>query len=398
MFWYSSSREDRYSGNTLRNVPDFCSLSTLGFLEVNDVLLLHLSTLSIWYSTTTADKHNSISSGFPYPLPILLIPANIYLIFRLILSLLLSRALGNKNEYLKKHNHKAAPPFSSVADDPLVPWLFPSLPEIDLPITFIPPNVTPCGPIIMDFPAVEDIDVDLAQWLSLRPTVVVNLGSLFQYDERSASSMLGAIELLLEEVAGVQVLWKMTALQDGEAGVTEMRKRLQGERRVRVEQWISANMGAVLAHETVIAAVHHGGASSYHEAIRFVTTFALPHLPPSERYPVLHSVLVLFRIAISCIKSSLTPPHSAGIPQILLPMWVDLYDFTTRVEYLGIGLWGSRKSAPGWDARELGDAMVKVVQDSEISRAMRRKAEELSRICRKQEGRKVAAKKIIEML
>ena len=79
-------------------------------------------------------------------------------------------------------------------------------------------------------------------------------------------------------------------------------------------------------------------------------------------------------------------------------MWVDLYDFTTRVEYLGIGLWGSKHSAPGWDARELGDTMVEVVQDSEVSRRMRKRAKELSKICRKEEGRKVAARKIIEML
>jgi hypothetical protein len=79
-------------------------------------------------------------------------------------------------------------------------------------------------------------------------------------------------------------------------------------------------------------------------------------------------------------------------------MWIDLYDFTTRVEYLGIGLWGSRKSAPGWDATELGEAITKVVQDNEVSRAMRTKARELSKLCRKEEGRKVAARKIYEAM
>lgn len=53
-------------------------------------------------------------------------------------------------------------------------------------------------------------------------------------------------------------------------------------------------MAAVLASETVIAAVHHGGASSYHEAIRFVATFTLPNSSLS----LLHSALVSFRIAI----------------------------------------------------------------------------------------------------
>jgi hypothetical protein len=79
-------------------------------------------------------------------------------------------------------------------------------------------------------------------------------------------------------------------------------------------------------------------------------------------------------------------------------MWVDLYDFATKVEYLGIGLWGSKKSAPGWDATELGGAMVQLVQDSEESRLMRSKAKELGELCRKEPGRKVAARKIYELL
>ena len=79
-------------------------------------------------------------------------------------------------------------------------------------------------------------------------------------------------------------------------------------------------------------------------------------------------------------------------------MWVDLYDFATRVEYLGIGLWGSRVAAPSWDANELGSAMVKVVQDNEMSRQMRVRAEELGKICRRQVGREIAANKIYEMM
>jgi predicted GTPase len=79
-------------------------------------------------------------------------------------------------------------------------------------------------------------------------------------------------------------------------------------------------------------------------------------------------------------------------------MWVDLYDFATRVEYLGVGLWPSKTSAPGWDATALGVAMVKVVEDNETSRAMRRIANELRETCQKNQGRRVAARKILEMI
>ena len=217
---------------------------------------------------------NSISSGFPYPLPLHLIPLNIYLIFRLIISLMSSKPLSTKTAYLKQHNHKAAPPFAGVSDDPDVTWFFPSLPEIDLPLACVPKNAIACGPIIMKFEAVADIDAELSKWLARSPTVVINLGSLYRFDKRSAEGMIGAIEILLQNVDGVQVLWKMSAVSNGDYWVKEMRMKFGGEQgRVRIEEWISAEMGAVLASETVLLAVHHGGASSYYEAIRSVTYF-----------------------------------------------------------------------------------------------------------------------------
>jgi hypothetical protein len=192
------------------------------------------------------------------------------------------KPLSIKSAYLKRHNHKAAPLYSTPADDPTVPWFFPSLPEIDLPLTFIPKNVTPCGPIIRNFAAVIDTDAELARWLARKPTVVINLGSLYRFDERSADSMLGAIEFLLERVGNVQVLWKLRPLRDGDHWVGEMRMRLGGDGgRVKVVDWVSAEPAAVLASKDVILAVHHGGASSYHEAIRFVISFLLLCFPLS---------------------------------------------------------------------------------------------------------------------
>ena len=42
--------------------------------------------------------------------------------------------------------------------------------------------------------------------------------------------------------------------------------------------------------------------------------------------------------------SSLPTKHRAGVAQIVLPIWYDTFDFATRVEYLGIGLWGSHRA------------------------------------------------------
>jgi UDP:flavonoid glycosyltransferase YjiC (YdhE family) len=87
--------------------------------------------------------------------------------------------------------------------------------------------------------------------------------------------------------------------------------------------------------------------------------------------------------------------HSAGVPQIVLPVWIDTYDFATRVEYLQIGVWGSRNAAPRVEAEELGIALVKVI-DSDSSAAMAAKAKAIAPT--KREGREVATEKIIELL
>jgi hypothetical protein len=289
---------------------------------------------------------------------------------------------------MKKNGHNPAIPFTAPADDDTVTWLVPSLPEIDLPLAFIPKNAIPCGPIIMEFAPVADIDAELASWLARRPTVLINLGTLYKFDEGAAKRMLVAIEHLLEKIKDVQVLWKLSAEREEDAWVGEMRKLARDDGRLRIEKWISAEIAAVLASDTVVLAVHHGGASSYHEAIWSVFYSSFSSAPVFSRpFFFLNLLMVL-------LKSL----YSAGKPQIILPMWVDLYDFATRVEYLGIGLWPTKASAPSWNATELGAAMVRIVEDSEESRAMRRRAEELKELCRKNQGRKVAAKRILEMM
>lgn len=89
--------------------------------------------------------------------------------------------------------------------------------------------------------------------------------------------------------------------------------------------------------------------------------------------------------------------NSAGVPQIVLPVWIDTYDFSTRVEYLGIGVWGSRTAAPRVDAEELSKAFIRVLASEETS-GMQEKAKALAAPFAKSEGRAVACEKIIELM
>jgi len=89
---------------------------------------------------------------------------------------------------------------------------------------------------------------------------------------------------------------------------------------------------------------------------------------------------------------------SVCIPQVVLPCWMDTFDFANRVEYLGIGVYGSRNSSPPVEAEELSRALMRVMGDGKEAAAMRTKAMEFAEITGKVGGRVRACEKIIEIL
>ncbi len=89
---------------------------------------------------------------------------------------------------------------------------------------------------------------------------------------------------------------------------------------------------------------------------------------------------------------------SAGVPQIILPCWLDTLDFANRVEWLGVGVWGSRTAAPSVEAEELSKALLKVLGPSTEASRMKEKARELATTSARPGGRKKACEKLIEIL
>lgn len=101
----------------------------------------------------------------------------------------------------------------------------------------------------------------------------------------------------------------------------------------------------------------------------------------------------------------------AGVPQVVLAMWYDTFDYATRVEYLGIGTYGNRDIgynckvdnenyvAPNLvDGEEFGAALLKTVGkkkgDADV---MKKRAAELGEVCRKSGGRVESAKIITDL-
>lgn len=103
--------------------------------------------------------------------------------------------------------------------------------------------------------------------------------------------------------------------------------------------------------------------------------------------------------------------YRAGVPQVVLAMWYDTFDYATRVEYLGIGVYGNRHKghscvidnenyvAPNLiDGEEFGAALLKTIgREKGDADAMRQKTKQLGEVCRKSGGRIESARIITDL-
>lgn len=86
-------------------------------------------------------------------------------------------------------------------------------------------------------------------------------------------------------------------------------------------------------------------------------------------------------------------PFSCGIPQIILPQWYDLYDYATRAEYLGIGIYANKLVAPSVDAAEFGAALIMVLKPGS---SYTLKAQALGKVCKEKcGGRDMGARRLL---
>ncbi|KAF5319763.1 hypothetical protein D9758_018848 [Tetrapyrgos nigripes] len=290
-------------------------------------------------------KYPALSSGFPYPVPLTLIPANIYLNIRMIIKVVTS-PIAKSYDKIRKDSHGLA---KTVIDQfaPDIPYIFPALPQTEFPGFHFPTNINLCGPILLPSTPLESFDSDTLQWLN-NPglkTILVNLGSHVISNADHIRELGGGLRILLSKFSDVQILWKIIADGEVQAALTEV---VDGYR-MKVVDWLQVDPHSILYHPDVICSVHHGGANSFFEAV------------------------------------------SAGVPQVILPVWYDTYDYARRVECLGIGVYGSANSAPRADAQEFGRALIKVVGEASFTQ----KARGLAESCSSEAGRKLAVNTIM---
>lgn len=293
---------------------------------------------------------SSLSSGFPVPLPLSYVFTNIYLIYQLVkLSYFSPRVQG----LIKARSDRGIPGKMTVGYnqcDPEVLHLIPALPQTDWPFSVIPRNVVGCGPILPASKPLVEIDPELARWLAARPTVVINMGSHVTYDAGQANEVMSAIEQSVNRHPDIQILWKCRKTVQSEPNIADAPL----DSRIRLVSWLPATPAACLtSSKSVLAYVHHGGSNSFHESV------------------------------------------AAGVPQVICPVWIDTYEFATRVEMLGIGVRGNETAAPYVRAEELARALERMVGDSAETIEMREKAKRLaSEVGCVDTGRKAAADQI----
>jgi UDP:flavonoid glycosyltransferase YjiC (YdhE family) len=99
----------------------------------------------------------------------------------------------------------------------------------------------------------------------------------------------------------------------------------------------------------------------------------------------------------SCADSIIEATY-AGVPQAILPAWIDLYTLSVRTEWLGCGVRANKGAEPGIDGPQLADTLVRLLRDGEGEEGWRikKKAVELGTMCRRVRGDRRAADAILK--
>ncbi|EFQ36696.1 diacylglycerol O-acyltransferase [Colletotrichum graminicola] len=301
-------------------------------------------------------KYPVIGSGFPFPIPLSLIPANIYLTIRLLLALYFSSTLSALLLTRRSlHLEGQFPMFETYRKDEH--YILPGQPATDFHYEHIPDNLTCCGPLTIPYPQLQEQDPQLDSWLLQRRTVLVNLGSHIKLSVQNAIHLAKALQVTLERHSDAQVLWKLNCTAEG---LSEARSTLQNEinqDRARISAWLEVDPTAIMKSGQLGCVVHHAGANTFYEAL-------------------------------GC----------SGAPQIALPMWLDTYNIATHMEYLDVGIWANKNAAPNIDRDELSRCLLTVMGDSKRSLVLRSRAREMQEACAAGGGSERAATKILNFL
>lgn len=236
-------------------------------------------------------KWAAVGSGIPMPVPWYYIPLNIYLFFRLIITM---AADNHKPTMATKVRRLTNIPDLEIVEnlsmlhtglDGIDRVLISGRPEVDFPCLDLvsPPKEYlekrfGCGPILRPL---ESINGDLEAWLSRGPLIYINLGTHCLTSEAEAVDMARSLKNIIDRASSsqqlpeLQVLWKLKKdlgrsgdfdIGPGSAVHIVLSNEIDKDR-VRIVNWLASEPSSVLEAGNVVCAVSHGGANSYNEAV-----------------------------------------------------------------------------------------------------------------------------------
>ena len=214
-------------------------------------------------------ENGSLISGFSFPVPWYYVPLNIYMFMCIIYTLVSSSRIKMTSKARREVGCTSMIP-SVKAWVPDVQYICPALPEIDFPF-HVPSNVALCGPIVIAFKPVAEVDSDLSNWLKKRRTILINLGSHIVSEVSDAQQIAAGIRIAIAGHPELQILWKHTIHEKDEITKDILADEIACGR-VKIQKWLRPDPPAILQSGSVVCSVHHGGANSFYEATKYVLT------------------------------------------------------------------------------------------------------------------------------
>ncbi|KAH8668683.1 hypothetical protein BX600DRAFT_496715 [Xylariales sp. PMI_506] len=298
-------------------------------------------------------KYPVLGSALQFPISWSQVLTNIYFSLVLAYSAITSNRARIITENIRKHTGDSSLVLMTLAEVGVltpppqdVQVLVAMSEDLDYPFAAIPDYIKPLGLVVRPCDPIADTDEELHHWLSRGPTLYANLGTQLALTPTEALELALALKDTLDSADRVgygadkklQVLWKLMCKQEDpneprlerrESNSIEwegdwiqvwncLQSYIEAER-VRITPWIEPNPSSILQSGHIICSLHHGGANSWAES--------------------------------TC----------AGVPHVVLPAWIDCYDFGNRTELANIGICANRKSAPRCERFELGDALKAVI-------------------------------------
>ncbi|KAK1979027.1 diacylglycerol O-acyltransferase [Colletotrichum cereale] len=301
-------------------------------------------------------KYPVISSGFPYPLPLSLIPANTYLTVRLLLTLYFSQTLAAVLKARQSLQLEGQfPMFEAYRKGEH--YILPGQPKTDFDYEYIPENLTCCGPLTAPYPRLREQDPQLELWLLRKRTILLNLGSQVKTGLQNTINLAEALKITLKCHSDAQVMWKLNTTEEVFAEAQSVLRNELDQGRVRISKWLEVDPTTIMKSGHICCVIHHAGANTFYEAL-------------------------------GC----------SGAPQIALPVWLDTYNIAAQMEYLDVGIWANKDTAPNIDGDAVSRALLTIMGNSDRSLTLRSRARELQETCKAGGGSERAADKILSFL